>query len=215
MHVYVYTVKYISGECTYTLYQHINFILKNAKDVFKFESYLDLAWPKIKLILEQQYMLSLQQSQYNACWWSDDFSSQDISGHGIVPQSQNIPSPVWEEHYDDAIIGALASQITSLTVVYSTVYSDADQRKHQGSASLAFMRGIHRGPVNSPHKWPVTRKMFHFMMSPCSFTFSSSIVALFPTNMPYRVCISICLSAYSIILEFYNRNAAWLRDTVN
>ena len=39
---------------------------------------------------------------------------------------------------------------------------DADQRKHQSSASLAFVQGIHRGPVNSPHKWPVTRKMFPF-----------------------------------------------------
>ena len=53
-------------------------------------------------------------------------------------------------------------QITSLTIVYLTVYSDADQRKHQSSASLAFVRGIHRGPVNSPHKWSVTRKMFPF-----------------------------------------------------
>ena len=59
-------------------------------------------------------------------------------------------------------MGAIASQITSLTIVYSTVYSGADQRKHQSSASLAFMWGIHRGPVNSPHKWPVTRKMFPF-----------------------------------------------------
>ena len=59
-------------------------------------------------------------------------------------------------------MGAIASQITSLTFVYSTLYSDADQRKHQSSASLAFVREIHRGPVNSPHKWPVTRKMFPF-----------------------------------------------------
>ena len=65
-------------------------------------------------------------------------------------------------HYDDVIMGAIASQTTSLTIVYSTVYSDADQRKHQSSASLAFVWGIHRGPVNSPHKWPVTRKMFPF-----------------------------------------------------
>ena len=65
-------------------------------------------------------------------------------------------------HYDDVIMSAIASQITSLTIVYSIVYSDADQRKHQSSASLAFVRGIHRGPVNSPHKWPVTRKMFPF-----------------------------------------------------
>ena len=61
-------------------------------------------------------------------------------------------------HYYDVIMGTMASQITSLTIVFSTVYSDADQRKHQSSASLAFMRGIHR----SPHKWPVTRKMFPF-----------------------------------------------------
>ena len=63
-------------------------------------------------------------------------------------------------HYNDVIMSAIASQITSLTIVYSTVYSDADQRKHQSSASLAFVRGIHRRPVNSPHKGPVTRKMF-------------------------------------------------------
>ena len=65
-------------------------------------------------------------------------------------------------HYNDVIMGAMASQITSLTIVYSTVYSGVDQGKHQSSASLAFVRGIHRGPVNSPHKWPVTRKMFPF-----------------------------------------------------
>ena len=56
----------------------------------------------------------------------------------------------------------LASQITSLTVVFSIVYSGVNQRKHQSSASLAFVREIHRGPVNFPHKWPVTRKMFPF-----------------------------------------------------
>ena len=57
-------------------------------------------------------------------------------------------------HYNDVIIDAMASQITILTIIYSTGYSDADQRKHQSSASLAF--------VNSPQKWPVTRKMFPF-----------------------------------------------------
>ena len=59
-------------------------------------------------------------------------------------------------------MSAMASQTTRLTIVYSTVYSSADQRKHQSSASLAFVRGIHRWPVNSPHKWPVTRRMFPF-----------------------------------------------------
>ena len=65
-------------------------------------------------------------------------------------------------HYDDVIMIMLASQITSLTIVYSIVYSGVNQRKHQSSASLAFVREIHRGPVNFPHKWPVTQKMFPF-----------------------------------------------------
>ena len=59
-------------------------------------------------------------------------------------------------------MGMIASQITSLTIIYSTVNSGADQRKLQSSASLAFVCRIHRRPVNSPHKWPVTRKMFPF-----------------------------------------------------
>ena len=71
-------------------------------------------------------------------------------------------------HYGNVIMDAIASQITSLTIVYSIVYSDADQRKHQSSASLAFVRGIHQGPVNSPHKWPVTWKCFHLMTSSCA-----------------------------------------------
>ena len=65
-------------------------------------------------------------------------------------------------HYNEVVIGVIASQITSLTIVYSIVYSDADQRKYQSSASLAFVRWIHRGPMNSPHKWSVTRNMFPF-----------------------------------------------------
>ena len=68
----------------------------------------------------------------------------------------------WHQHYSDVIMSTMASLITSLTSVYSAFHPGADQRKHQSSASLAFVRGIHRRPVNSPHKWPVTRKMFPF-----------------------------------------------------
>ena len=68
----------------------------------------------------------------------------------------------YENHYSDIIMGVIASQITSITIVYSTVYSGAVQRKHQSSASLAFVWGIHWWLVNSPYKWPVTRKMFPF-----------------------------------------------------
>ena len=55
-------------------------------------------------------------------------------------------------HYNDVIMSMIASQITNLTIVYSTVYSGADQRKHQSSASLAFVQGIHRGPGASNAK---------------------------------------------------------------
>ena len=60
-------------------------------------------------------------------------------------------------HYNDVIMGMMAYQITSLTIIYSTVYWDADQRKHQSSLSLAFV-----WPVNFPHKRPVAWKMFPF-----------------------------------------------------
>ena len=65
-------------------------------------------------------------------------------------------------HYSDVIMGTMAHQITSPTIVYSTVYWNADQRKHQSSASLAFVRGIQRWPVNSPHTGPVARNIFLF-----------------------------------------------------
>ena len=62
----------------------------------------------------------------------------------------------------------MASKITGDSIVFSTVCSGADQRKHQSSASLVFVRGIHRLPVNSLNKGPATRKCFHLMTSSCS-----------------------------------------------
>ena len=69
------------------------------------------------------------------------------------------------EHYDDVIMTTIASQITSLTVVYSTVYSDADQSKHQSSASLAFVWGIHRDRWIPRTKGQLRGKCFHLMTS--------------------------------------------------
>ena len=59
-------------------------------------------------------------------------------------------------------MSALVSHIIGVSIVCLTVGSGADQRKHESSASLAFVEGIHRWPVNSRHKRPVTRKMFPF-----------------------------------------------------
>ena len=80
----------------------------------------------------------------------------------IRPDSGLSPLRQTLKHSCDVIMATNASPITNLTIVYSAVYTGADQRKYQSSASMAFVRGIHRGPVNSPHKWPVTRKMFPF-----------------------------------------------------
>ena len=71
-------------------------------------------------------------------------------------------------HYADVIMTTMASQITSLTVVYSTVYSDADQRKHQSSASLAFVWGIHRDRWIPRTKGQLRGKCFHLMTSSCN-----------------------------------------------
>ena len=79
----------------------------------------------------------------------------------------------------------IASQITSLAIVYPTVYSDADQSKHQSSAPLAFVWGIHRRPVNSPYKWPVTRKMFPF-----------DDVIIFIVLVTLIIAISLCAYIY-------------------
>ena len=97
-------------------------------------------------------------------------------------------SKVKTSHYDDVTMSGMASQITSLTIVYSTVYPGADQRKHQSPASLAFVRRIHRGPVNSPHKWPVTRKLFPFDDVIMSLSFSP---------------IQFCSFSYSLLLSLY------------
>ena len=71
-------------------------------------------------------------------------------------------------HYNDVIMTTMASQTTSLKVVYSTVYSDADQRKHQSSASLAFVWGIHRDRWIPRTKGQLRGKCFHLMTSSCS-----------------------------------------------
>ena len=76
-------------------------------------------------------------------------------------------TPADGNHYSDVIIRAMAHEITGISIVYSAVCSEADQRKHQSSTSLAFVRGIHRWPVNSPYKVQWRGKCFHLMASSC------------------------------------------------
>ena len=103
-----------------------------------------------------------------------------VCNHG--PWRQVQPTPLKWRH------------ITSLTIVYSTVYSSADQRKHQSSVSLALVRGIHRWPVISPHKWPVTRKKFPFddvIMTPVNahdITHQTSVRGIY-YHRKFKLCI--------------------------
>ena len=99
-------------------------------------------------------------------------------------------------HYDDVIMTTIASQITSLTIVYSTVYSDADQSKHQSSASLAFVWGIHRDRWIPRTKGQLRGKCFHLMTS----SWKHFMMVLHPyqqfiTICPYLLCQSLlCVS---------------------
>ena len=110
------------------------------------------------------YKVPVYSAKIHHLWSPLPFFINAIDPHFLLHAAKTYMkfAEILTPHYDDVRMGAIASQITSLTIVYSIVYSDADQRKHQSSASLAFVRGIHRGPVNFPHKWPVTRKMFPF-----------------------------------------------------
>ena len=89
-------------------------------------------------------------------------------------------------HYSDVIMSAMASQITGVSVVCSTVFSGVDQRKHQSSASLAFVGGF-------PHKGPVTRKMFPF---------DDAIVYIYVcASVCVRVCVCVCMCKREINRE--------------
>ena len=81
---------------------------------------------------------------------------------GIKPlPGQTLIHDWWvSKRYNDVIMSAMASEIPSLTIFTQPFYSGTDERRHQSSASLAFVRGIHHWPVNSPHKGPVTWKIF-------------------------------------------------------
>ena len=92
------------------------------------------------------------------------------AGIKVIPCWQNEPNwglnmltLLWLQiHYSVVIMSTMAYQVTGVPIVCSTVCSGADQRKHQSTVWLAFVRGIHRSPVNFPHKGPVTPKMFSF-----------------------------------------------------
>ena len=113
---------------------------------------------QVKILKDNKYNLQCSLIQHFDAWWNH-FIFKNASpvrkpnwryAHMIPRRSTTCSSRLqWKIHYSDVIMGTIVSQIPSLTIFYSTVYSDADQRRHQSSASLAFVWGIHRGPLNS------------------------------------------------------------------
>ena len=105
-------------------------------------------------------------SSYNISW---EFDSLALS-------TRRRSSLQWRHNERDA------SKITGFSIVCSTVCSGVDQRKHQNPPSLAFVRGIHRWPVYSLHKWPVTRKCFHSTTSSWNSGIHQSDIHIFAFN---------------------------------
>ena len=136
--------------CKSLMFDHtlINIKWHNSTTAFKVNANISLNKMDFKLahiaLLLYTYTI-LASYKYGFSSWSGD--------NMPVPETTN---------FNDVIISAMASQITSVSIVCSIVDPGADQIKHQSSASWAFVWGIHRWPVNSPHKRPVTRKMFPF-----------------------------------------------------
>ena len=81
--------------------------------------------------------------------WLDLFLSRRRTNPGRhhLQYPHTIYTLLFFYHYNYVIMSAMASQITSLTIVYSTFFQGANRRKHQGSASLAFERGIYGWPL--------------------------------------------------------------------
>ena len=156
-------------------------------------------------------------------WSNDTFPRDNLTGRGL-PHRENldngcyvqdenswpyyVPYKCWiSSHYNDVLMSVMASQITSVSLVYLAVCSGSDQRKHQSSASLAFVRGIHRWPVNSPHKGPVTRKMFPFedvIMLPITLAAGGYP----PINLAWY-CVST-INLVGIHCKFYCSLSNWL-----
>ena len=119
-------------------------------------------------------------------------------------------------HYDDVIMTTMASQITSLTIVYSTVYSDADQRKHQSSASLAFVRGFHRDRWIPRTKGQLRGKCFHLMTSSCQCRNSHyKDKSVRPSDLQngntytWKYCLYIETGSVSIATNTMTQNVLW------
>ena len=146
-------------------------------------SYACHTWSQMKTILRLSIWICWKQNTNQVLW------QMGMKGPVLAPVCFR---------NNGIIMSAMASQITSITNVYLSFYSYTDQRKyHKSSASLASVRGIHRWPVNSPHRNSVTRKMFMF---------DDAIM-----RIPYVwiIYIYIYIYIYSVLLRYVCVIVSW------
>ena len=131
--------------------------------------------PRKKFNLRSKTQITHSPVASNLCNWSL-YHSLTLTRHRRWRLTQG--------HCNDIIMSAMVSQITGVSMVCFALCSGAHQRKHQNSASLALVRGSRRWPVNSPHKRPVTRKMF-----PYDDVISISSVSQKTTSLQWNNCL--------------------------
>ena len=168
----------------------------NTMSFYIFQNFLWCLHDMIYMTKHTNKVCFVQYVMYRGHKTTRTCSSGALRINGIKTQfSPNVGFPhlcSTHTHYSDVIMSVMASQITSLTIVYSTICSDKHQRKHQRSASLVSVLGIHRWPVNSLHNWPVTGKCFHLMTSSCACYQHTAAVLRFRIRIVYIWMMPIC-----------------------
>ena len=121
----------------------------------------------------------------------------------LLLQNHTTTLPTTIFQWRDVIMSTMAPQLTGVSIVYSTICFGAHQIKHQSTASLAFMKGIHRWPVNSPHKGPVTRKLFPF---------DDVIMNRVPSSTDFWM---LCLCRHNVLCKVSCLSACWSENISN
>ena len=137
------------------------------------------------------------------CWQPETYSLS-------IKASNNDTAGKTISYYSDVIMVAMASQITSRQTVCSTACPGPDQRKHQSCAFVAFVRGIHWWPVNSPHKGPVTRKMFPFVDVIMSCIFLVTYFLQVSVNIEYVYANQ--MTSFKVAAEIWNLELTITRE---
>ena len=154
-----------------------------------------MLWPNLFMARSFVCQIFTKHSHVRARYEVSFVNSQsDLS---CTCQRRMICNVSWWTHYSDVIMSTMSSQITGVSIVYSTVFSGADQRRHQSSAPLAFARGIHRWPMNSPHKGPITWNMFSFSDVIMCVVNGFHYVSMFVMLHPYELFSSFHICALS------------------